>query len=87
MPFQFTVEEDMKFVPATVKVIAGLPTTADVGLIEVKVGTGFGGTLIVNAIPAEVPPPGDGFVTVTVAVPAVAKSDAGTCTERELELA
>ena len=29
--------------------------------------------------PAEVPPPGAGFCTVTVAVPAELKSDAGIC--------
>lgn len=86
VPFQFTVEEEIKFVPVTARAIAELPAAAEEGATAASVGAGFGGTLIVNVTPEDVPPPGVGLATVTVAVPTVAKSEAGTCAERELEL-
>src|SRR5207244_8771925 len=64
-----------KFVPVTVKVNCEPPAVAQVGLIELVVGTGL---LIVNVCALEVPPPGGGFLTVTAAVPAVATFTAGT---------
>ena len=77
-PFHKTCEAEMKPVPATVRLNAGLPATVLDGDKDVKVGAGFGATIL-KLSPAEVPPPGWGLRTVTVADPAAAKSDAGTC--------
>lgn len=77
VPFQFTVEVETKFVPATVKVNCAPPAVAQVGLIELVVGTGL---LIVKVCGLDVPPPGLGLETVTHAVPADAISAAGTVT-------
>jgi hypothetical protein len=74
LPFQFTVEPEMKFVPFTVSVNCDPPAVAQVGLSELIVGT----ARIVNVCAFEVPPPGVGFTTVMEAVPAVAMSAAGT---------
>jgi hypothetical protein len=41
VPFHFTVEVELKFVPFTVKVNCGPPAAAHVGLIEVVVGAGL----------------------------------------------
>jgi hypothetical protein len=75
VPFQFTVEVETKFVPVTVKVNCAPPAVAQVGLIELVVGTGL---LIVNVCGFDVPPPGAGFTTVTDAVPAFATRAAVT---------
>jgi len=72
---QRTVEVETKLVPVTVKVNCGPPAIAQVGLIEVIVGTAL---LIVNVCAFDVPPPGAGFTTVTLAVPAAATFAAGT---------
>ncbi len=40
-PAKLTTEEGIKFVPLTVKVNCASPTAADVGEIEIVVGTGF----------------------------------------------
>ena len=66
----------MKFVPLTVRVKPAPPAVADEGLKLVVVGTGLSGTLIVKVWALEVPPPGVGLKTVTLAVPAVAMSAA-----------
>lgn len=42
LPFHRTVEEEIKFVPLTVRVRLAAPAVADVGLKEVTVGAGFG---------------------------------------------
>ena len=76
-PFQRTVDELTKLVPLTVSVKAAPPAVAEEGLRLVIVGTGLSDGLIVKVIPFEVPPPGVGLKTVTVAVPAVAISAAG----------
>ena len=68
---KFTVAPLMKPEPMIVSVKAVPPAVAPVG--ESDVTTKFA-LLIVNEMPAEVPPPGAGFVTVTFAVPAVAMS-------------
>src|SRR6266404_1726106 len=70
-PFQRTTDELLKFVPVAVSVNAPLPATALVGEIELSVGAGL---LIVNVEAPEVPPPGVGLKTVTVAVPVAAMS-------------
>jgi len=72
-PFHRTTEPATKPLPFTVSVNALRPCVRDVGLMLVKVGTGL---LIVKTTPLDVPPPGVGLYTVTVAVPAVAMSAA-----------
>jgi hypothetical protein len=74
-PFHFTVDVETKFVPFIVNVNCAPPAVAQVGLIEVVVGTGL---LIVNVCGFDVPPPGGGFTTVTDAVPAFATRAAVT---------
>ena len=63
----------MKFVPFTVSVKALPPAVTEEGVIDVVVGTGL---LIVKVCPPDVPPPGAGLNTVTLAVPALAISAA-----------
>jgi hypothetical protein len=58
-------------VPVTVRVNAASPTIAELGFSRVITG---GGTLIENVKEPEVPPPGAGFETVTIAVPTEAMS-------------
>ena len=64
---------ETKFVPFTVSMNAAPPAVALVGETVVTDGNGL---LIVKVAAAEVPPPGAGFVTVTLGVPAVAISAA-----------
>jgi len=71
---KFTVAPLAKPVPVMVSVNAAPPTIEEAGAIEVRVGPET--ALIVNDRLPDVPPPGAGFVTVTVAVPAVAISAA-----------
>ena len=71
---KFTVAPVTKPVPVRVNVNAAPPAVAEVGAMEVSVGPAA--ALIVKERFADVPPPGAGFVTVTVAVPAVAISAA-----------
>jgi len=71
---KFTVAPATKPVPVRVNVKAAPPTVADAGAREVRVGAEA--ALIVNDRLPDVPPPGAGFVTVTVAIPAAAISAA-----------
>jgi hypothetical protein len=71
-PFQFTFAGATKFVPVTVRLKAAPPAVADLGLRLVIFGAPG---LMVNVVPGDVPPV---VVTVTLAVPGVAKSLAGT---------
>ncbi len=71
---KFTVAPQTKPVPVRVNVKAAPPTVAEVGAREVRAGAEA--ALIVNDRLPDVPPPGAGLVTVTVAVPAVAISAA-----------
>jgi len=73
-----------KFVPVTVSVNPGSPATFEPGLILERVGTGLDGGFFVNVTPFEVPPPGVGLNTVTVAVPADAMSLAGIAAVRDV---
>ena len=66
----------MKFVPTTLRVNPGPPTAADTGLMLESVGTGLITAFVVNVSALEVPPPGAGVFTVTLAVPALATSEA-----------
>ena len=75
-PFQRTFEVLMKLDPYTVRVRAPLFIVADGGLILVMTGSGLSAGLMVKVTPFDVPPPGTGFNTVTVALPAVAMSAA-----------
>ena len=63
---------------------AGPLTSALAGLIELIAGTGFGAGVKVKLRAAEVPPPGAGVCTFTLAVPAVAKSAPGIVAESEV---
>ena len=70
-PFHRILLLGMKLVPVRLSVKPGSPEFFVVGLIAVIVGTGL---LIVKVLAAEVPPPGAGLNTVTLAVPGVAIS-------------
>jgi len=71
LPFQWTLEEEMKFVPVIESVNDGPPAMAELGFKSEMTGP-----TIVNVIEPEVPPPGAGLETVTIAVPALATSAA-----------
>ena len=75
-PFHWTMEPLIKPVPLTVSINAEPPAVAETGLRLVVVGKGLLITLIVKVCAFEVPPPGAGVNTVTVAIPAVAMSAA-----------
>ena len=65
----------MKSVPFTVRVNVGSPTTAEVGEIEVVVGTGLVATAFtVKSCALDCPPPGVGLETRTLYPPAVSIS-------------
>jgi hypothetical protein len=68
----------MKFVPLTVRVNAAPPVVADDGERDEMVGTGLVAPEIVKVALLDVPPPGVGLLTVTLADPALAISVAGT---------
>src|SRR6267142_539692 len=75
-PFQFTVDAATKSLPVTARMNGGLPDAALEGTrVEID-GSGFEG-LMVKVSALEVPPPGVGLNTVTLAVPAAVRSDAG----------
>jgi len=76
-PLKFTVDPLTKLLPFTVSVKAPEFATALVGEMELSVGVGLLGLLIVNTRAPDVPPPGAGFVTVTFTGPAVEISAAG----------
>ena len=76
-PFHRTFEVETKPVPVTVRVKADPPAVAELGEMEVRVGAGLFGAVMVNVFAKEVPPPGVGLKTVTLAEPAVAMSVAG----------
>src|SRR5207237_255466 len=85
-PFHFTTAPATKLVPLTVRVNAGPPEAVLLGDSEPRVGTGFGGVLIVNVSALEVPPPGLGEKTRTAAVPAIARSAAVIAARRRVAL-
>jgi hypothetical protein len=63
-------------VPFTVSVKEAPPAVADVGVMPVVVGAGFGKAVIVKVCALDVPPPGAGLTTVTDAPPIAAMSAA-----------
>jgi len=75
LPFQFTIELEVKPLPLTVKLKAAVPAVAAAGKSEVRVGAGLGAAMG-NAMAPEVPPPGAGLTTVIEALPMVAISAA-----------
>jgi len=79
VPFQLTVEVEIKLLPLTERVRAEAPAVAEVGEILLSTGAGlFATALIVNVEEELAPPPGVGVTTVTEAVPAVVRLAAGT---------
>src|SRR5882762_4160616 len=80
-PFQFTVDAATKSLPVTARMNSGLPDAAlDGARVEID-GTGFK-AMIVKVSAPDVPPPGVGLSTVTLAVPTAVRSDAGTVAVR-----
>lgn len=75
-PLNFTTDVATNPVPFTVRVNPAPPAVALVGDIEVSVGAGLVGLLIVKDWTLDVPPP-PGLVTITFTVPAAAISAAG----------
>lgn len=73
VPFQVMEEVETKPLPFTVSVEPASTVVTEAGETLVTWGAGL---LIVNAVAAEVPPPGAPFTTVTCAVPAAARSAA-----------
>lgn len=59
--FRLTVEPTINPVPFTVRLNAGPPTVAFVGVRVVIVGVGFS---TVSGMASDVPPPGEGVVTL-----------------------
>src|SRR5258708_39869939 len=72
-PLKFAKAPLTKFKPLTVRVKAGPPTTTLDGLRDEIVG---GGRKTLKGMSVELPPPGDGFKTVTAKVPTLATSPA-----------
>ena len=75
LPFHCTVEEARKFVPVTISVKPASPANAALGPKAATVGVGL---LTAKSNAPEMPPPGAGVETVTIAVPAAAMSAAVT---------
>jgi len=67
----------MKLLPVTVMVNAGPPAVAELGEMDVRVGTGLLAGLMVKVWAEDVPPPGVGLKTMTLVVPGAAMSEAG----------
>lgn len=84
--FHRTEEVERKLVPVSAIVVAALPAIAEAGEMAVNVGTGLAGAVMVKLTPLEVPPPGDGFTTVIVPVPAAVKLLALMTAVSEVEL-
>ncbi len=78
LPFHRTCEPETKPEPFTVRVKAGASATTLEGDRDLSVGAGLGTGLMVKLSAAEVPPPGAAVLTVTLAVPVLLRSEAGT---------
>src|SRR5262249_17365036 len=77
-PLNRTTEFCTKFDPVTARVNGPLPAVTVFGLSAVIAGVGLGGTVICKMAAFDVPPPGGGEKTVTLALPGVAITDAET---------
>ena len=84
LPFHTTCEVERKSVPVTVSSNAAPPTAPPGGEIEVTVGVGLGGGVMVKVSAPDMPPPGVGFCTARVAAPIEPRSDAGICAVSEV---
>jgi len=82
-PFHCTCDDGRNAVPVTLSVNPPEPATAAVGAMTVADGAGFP---IVKLRLADVPPPGAGLLTVTAAIPALARSVAVTAAVNCVEL-
>jgi len=69
----------MKFEPFRVKMNSELPALTVDGLTDPREGAGLEVAVIENSADPEFPPPGAGFVTLTVAKPELAMSAAVIC--------
>ena len=78
VPFHRTCELEVNPDPLSVRVNAVDPASTLEGDKDARDGAGLGAGLSVKLSAAEVPPPGAGVSTVTLAVPAVPRSEAGT---------
>jgi hypothetical protein len=78
LPLKLTVAPLTKPVPLAVNEKVAEPAAAFAGWRDVNTGAALLAALIVKVRVLEVPPPGDGLVTVTPAVPAAATSLART---------
>jgi hypothetical protein len=76
---KFTTDNETKFFPLIFSVTDPLPAVAEAGDVVMIWGVGLAVGLITNVNAAVVPPPGDGVVTVILAVPGFWISPAGTC--------
>ena len=74
VPLKLTEDVATKLVPVRVTTVSGLPAMTELGVKEVKDGTGL---LTVNIMPLVMPPPGDGLVTEMAYNPAEVIKDAG----------
>jgi hypothetical protein len=81
-PFQFTADAETKLLPFTVRVKVVPPAVTLEGTSDAIAGTGLGlglPVLLISKLAAlDVPPPGAGLLTVTLALPALVMSEAGT---------
>src|ERR1700722_15006759 len=76
-PFQWTAEVATKSLPLTVRVIAMPAADALDGERKLSDGIGFTAVMM-NVATLEVPPPGAVLITVTLALPAVVRSEPGS---------
>ena len=76
--FHFITEPAIKLLPLAVNVNVADPAVMEDGEMVVKTGVGLATGLMVKVNATDVPPPGVGLSIVTLAVPAVSISDAGT---------
>ena len=82
-PFHHTLDVLTNPLPLIVSVNAAPPAVAAFGLKLAMAGAGL---LIVKVRPFEVPPPGAALTTVTVAVPALAKSVRGLTQNQNMQI-
>lgn len=78
VPLHRTCDAEINPDPFTVRLNAVDPATTLEGDKDAREGAGLGAGLSVKLCAAEVPPPGAGVSTVTLATPAAPRSEAGT---------
>src|SRR5215472_5635813 len=80
LPLNWIVEELTKFAPLTVSVNAAPPATVELGFKDAIDGIGLLTEKAVELDCGDEPPPGAGFMTVTLVATPLAMSEAGTVT-------